>query len=148
MRAFSRFFRLNPAEREAFVLSLLAMSAVRVALLASSPRRLAGALEAINRRFPRGPETKPIGLRPLARCIRQGSRFSPVGTTCLSEAIAGRALLARYGHQGELRIGVVKNDGRLWAHAWLECADQVFIGNPAPSGKTYVPIVGAEGLIG
>jgi hypothetical protein len=124
------------------------MAAVRVALLACSPRRLTRVLEAINRRFPRGSEAKPIGLRALAKRICQGSRFSPVGTTCLSEAIAARALLARYGHQGELRIGVVKDDGRLAAHAWLECADEVFIGNPAPSGKTYVPIKGAEGLIG
>ena len=46
-------------------------------------------------------------------------------------------LLARAGFTSELRIGVKKTDGRFEAHAWLECPDNIIIGNPSPEGKQY-----------
>ena len=50
--------------------------------------------------------------------------------TCLVRAIAGQAFLARYGHQTDLRIGVLKDESekRLKAHAWLESQGLVLLG--------------------
>lgn len=49
--------------------------------------------------------------------------------TCLVQALAARILLARAGHQADLRIGVAKSrTGRFEAHAWLERNGRVLVG--------------------
>ena len=49
--------------------------------------------------------------------------------TCLSRSLALQALLARYGQQAELRIGVARQSGdRLDAHAWVELDGRVLLG--------------------
>jgi hypothetical protein len=147
MKAAIGFIRLDRHERVLFLLSILTMGGVRIALLCCTPRRIARSLDTINRALPRNAAAPRIPLIKLVKRVSQASRLSLIPTTCLSEAIAARALLARYGHVGELRIGIRKNEGSLDAHAWLECADGLLIGNPAPGGKRYVGMAGVEGLI-
>jgi hypothetical protein len=50
--------------------------------------------------------------------------------TCLCKALALQRLLARNGHDSELRIGVDKRDGRFTAHAWLVHNGRVLTGGP------------------
>ncbi len=48
---------------------------------------------------------------------------------CLPQALAGYMLLAWRGQSPQLRVGVSKGrSGRLVAHAWLECAGRVVVG--------------------
>ncbi len=55
---------------------------------------------------------------------------TPRGSNCLVRALATQTMLARYGYLSELKIGVRKSeDGRLAAHAWLESAGGVIIGD-------------------
>lgn len=44
-----------------------------------------------------------------------------IGGACLARSIAAQRLLARDGVAADLVIGAAKHDGRLHAHAWLEC---------------------------
>lgn len=148
MNRLARFIKLGWPEKKAFALSLAAMTVTRIALAFYTPREVARMLERINRAFPGPSEARPIALRRLIRRVVQARHYAPVPTTCLSESLAAQAVLARYGHNGELRIGVQKTGGRFEAHAWLECADQILIGTPAPDGKTYVTLAGAERLAG
>lgn len=50
------------------------------------------------------------------------------GATCLSKALALQHMLARNGHDSELRIGVDKSEGLLTAHAWLVHHERILIG--------------------
>ena len=71
--------------------------------------------------------------------VRRSSRLIP-GATCLTQALAGRVLLARAGHLSELRIGVRKSSGAGFeAHAWLEHGGQVVLGGLDDLSR-YVPM--------
>lgn len=59
--------------------------------------------------------------------IKASSRFVP-RATCLTQAMAARMLLSSYGHEANLRIGVLRKDDELKAHAWLEKDGRVLIG--------------------
>ncbi len=64
----------------------------------------------------------------VATAIRRARRLVPAGT-CLPQAMAARALLARRGIGSDLRIGVGKDArGRLQAHAWVEIEGRIIIG--------------------
>lgn len=78
-------------------------------------------------------KTKPgrtsFPLNQLIGAIETAGRNVP-RATCLVRAIAGQAFLARYGHQTDLRIGVLKDQSeeRVKAHAWLESQGLVLLG--------------------
>jgi hypothetical protein len=56
----------------------------------------------------------------VAWAVRAASRRIP-GASCLTQAVAARLLLARYGHHALLRIGVRRDErGGFEAHAWAE----------------------------
>lgn len=63
-------------------------------------------------------------------------RFVP-SATCLPQALAVEALLARGGHPAELQIGVRKTDaGEFEAHAWVESGGRIVVGQlPGGLGK-------------
>jgi len=124
------------------------MAAVRIGLFVFSVQRVTRLVEGVNKTFPRPLDAPPIPLRRAARRLGQAARYCPLPLTCLAEALASKALIARYGHAGEVCIGVLKTEGKFEAHAWLECEGQVLIGSPMPDGKQYVRLQGAEGLIG
>src|SRR5690349_7185173 len=135
MESLMHFAGWRSSEKATFLLSLIAMGGVRLALLFYTPRQIARTLAAINRRRPLRPGAQPLPLRTLVRRVAQASRYSLVPPTCLSEALAAQAVLARHGHASELRIGVRKAGEKFEAHAWLECAGRILIGNPKPEGK-------------
>src|SRR5262245_53237716 len=64
----------------------------------------------------------------LAWAVEVVSRRIP-GSTCLCRALTLQRLLARNGHESELRIGVAKSENRFGAHAWLLHNGQVLIGD-------------------
>jgi hypothetical protein len=97
------------------------------------------------KRAPIKREPTSFPLVQLIRAIDIAGRNVP-RTTCLARAIAGQAFLARYGHQTDLRIGVLKNpsDTRVKAHAWLESRGLVLLGGTVEP-YTAFPVPGALG---
>lgn len=67
-------------------------------------------------------------LATVSEMVRVGNRFSP--GSCLSKAMAGRRVLASWGYESAIRIGVA-SPGTFQAHAWLECEGQA-IGETGP----------------
>jgi hypothetical protein len=66
--------------------------------------------------------------------------FVPKGN-CLPQALAAESLLLRHGHPVEFRIGVVKTDrDRLEAHAWVESAGRLVVGDLTQGLVTYSPL--------
>lgn len=148
MKRLRRFLNIPRLEKNAFVISLAAMTVTRLALFFFTPRQIARYLDRMSHTYAQTGTEQTIALRRLIRRIMQARHYAPVPTTCLSESLAAQAVLTRYGHRGELRIGIHKSDGRFKAHAWLECEDRILIGTPSPDGEVYVPLAGAERLAG
>ena len=64
----------------------------------------------------------------LAWAVRAAARRVP-HASCLTQALALDALLARAGHRGEVRLGVARrSDGSFEAHAWVEYEGRILIG--------------------
>lgn len=95
------------------------------------------------------PQARRAAGRPsadaVASAIRAVSHRVP-GATCLTQALAARALLARFGHSSSIRIGVAPaGGGRFDAHAWVECAGRVVLGGTAESLARYSVLPTPEG---
>jgi hypothetical protein len=104
--------------------SALLLGATRLALWVL-PFSLARRLFA---RAPRPPTATRATEDRIAWAISVAHRFVPQAT-CLPQALAAEALLTREGHPAELRFGVLKTDqGRFVAHAWVESAGRIVVG--------------------
>jgi hypothetical protein len=90
-----------------------------------------------------GPTSFP--LNQLLGAIDTAGKNVP-RTTCLVQAIAGQAFLARYGHQTDLRIGVLKDQSekRVKAHAWLESQGLVLLGGTVGPYSVFPVLGGSE----
>ena len=63
--------------------------------------------------------------------------------TCLTQALAGQALLARSGYKSRVEIGVAKDEQRRFeAHAWLVFREHVVIGGRGV--EHYTPLTAWE----
>ena len=75
----------------------------------------------------------------ISWAIRAASRFIPGCSNCLVRALATQSLMGQYGYSSELKIGVRKaSGGGLAAHAWLESAGEIVIGEFEV--ENYVPL--------
>jgi hypothetical protein len=106
---------------------MLWLGAARVALWLL-PLRVVRRLLAWAARPARQPHAAPPSPERIGWALSIACRAVP-RATCLSQALAAKALLAQNGHRAELRIGVTKSDaGRLVAHAWVESEGQIVVG--------------------
>ncbi len=75
--------------------------------------------------------------------VRATSRYVP-DATCLTQALVTQILFALRGRESQLRIGVAKDSqGRLEAHAWVECEGRVLIGS-LPNLTRFVQLPSLE----
>jgi hypothetical protein len=51
-----------------------------------------------------------------------------LNASCLSSALAAHAMLRRRGIESRLCLGVIRNEGALAAHAWIEVGQDVIVG--------------------
>lgn len=86
-------------------------------------------LAALVERVPEQGGPHAPSARRVALAVATASRYVP-SASCPTQALAAQALLRRYRHPASLRIGVARPSGRrLAAHAWVECAGAVVIGD-------------------
>src|SRR5262249_47598455 len=112
MRRLKRFARLSRSERSLFFRALLVVGVARASLWLlplATARRIVMAAAAIAARP--SPEQS-------VWAVRVAGRYVP-GATCLTQALAVQALLARIGHESQVEIGVAKDAEKFEAHAWV-----------------------------
>jgi hypothetical protein len=63
----------------------------------------------------------------LVWAIQTATRFVSKATS-LTEALAAKALLAQYGYDCRLHVGVLKDGHTFHAHAWLTQAGEIILG--------------------
>ena len=63
----------------------------------------------------------------VVRSVRRCSRYVP-SASCLTQALAAKTVLKRYGQPSTLRIGVAPSDSAIEAHAWVEIDGRIVLG--------------------
>jgi hypothetical protein len=122
------------------VVALVAIVSVRVALWATSFRRLRRLVERIAP--PHGmPDPTPGEADRIGWAIGSAARFVP-NATCLPRALAAEAILRRRGHPADLRLGVTRDGGGVHAHAWVESYGRVVVGDG--DLDRFAPLIGHE----
>jgi hypothetical protein len=115
-----KFCALPPAERKLLLQALLCLPLLSLALWSMGFRRLQAWLL-------RRPASHPSGdcspdAATVARLVNAAANNLPGHHTCLPRSLLLQFLLRRGGIDCQLMIGVRKLDGRLDAHAWVECS--------------------------
>lgn len=135
-----RFARRTPAEQWGLVEATTTVVAAWVALRVVSFRRLAGTDLVRGTEAPLAPRQQAVMQRVCQDVVTVSQRLFP-DRPCLVQALAARWLLARRGIASDLHIGVLKSNGALEAHAWLERNGQVLVGGAA-SPTVFHPLFG------
>jgi hypothetical protein len=118
-----------------FLVAAVFVGAVRVGLSLLGFRRTRRTLALLARTR----TTDPLPPARIAWAVAAAGRRMPGGSTCLVQALAAQALLARHGHAAQLRIGIAQAGDGINAHAWLERDGQLLFGQPGPLGHTILP---------
>jgi hypothetical protein len=71
-----------------------------------------------------------ISPAALVWAVETAKRNNPLGSSCLTEALAAEALFKQFGHDPVLCIGASMQDGKFIAHAWLENNQAIMVGGP------------------
>lgn len=132
-RVRSRLQRLRETSGEERVLLLraaLVVLVVRVALLCAgvSAAKRSGLLAA--------GRTQRYSVDRMAWSVAVVGAYVP-GMSCLAQALALEAMLARAGHSCRVELGVVK-DLAFQAHAWVVAGDRIVLGGT--DLERYCPI--------
>src|ERR1044071_2727805 len=126
-----RFIGMPHAQRSVLLKVMPIVAMVRLALWTVS---FATASEFLQGRGLRGIVSRSFARRrpaELAWAVRGASRYIPAAS-CLTQSLALQFLLTQTGRACGLRIGVTKQSSRaLSAHAWVDCAGEVLLDQPA-----------------
>jgi hypothetical protein len=100
-------------------------------------------IQRIQRRSPKRHTVIHYPVYQILWAIQFCSYYVP-GSTFLAQSLAAKTLLARYGYESKLHMGVAQNDQWLEAHAWLTHDGQVVLGD-VDNLSRYRPMSSAKG---
>jgi hypothetical protein len=90
-----------------------------------------------------GSPERPLSSERMAYLVDVAVRYQIRPVRCLQRALVLQRLLAKQGLETELKIGVQKRDGVLFAHAWLESAGLPCAENEEACSRFH-PLLGAR----
>lgn len=144
MRRLLKFLHLSRKDRRLFIRTLFLLGTVRLALWLLPFRTIQNLTERITRIYFKQQDKDQNDIDRVVWAVKTASRYIPKAT-CLTQALTARYLLARYGQQASLRIGVSKDkEGDFEAHAWVESSGRILIGDLADHQK-YTPFPPLDG---
>jgi hypothetical protein len=137
MRRLAKFLRLSTSEQFLLLRAVMIVAAIRVGLWVLPFR--------VMQRFTfkaRKKKRTQYSIEQFVWAVRATSRYVP-RATCLTQAMAAQTLLSRAGYNPQVKIGVAKNEKKLFeAHAWLVLGDQVLIGGMEVERYTALTVLG------
>ena len=74
----------------------------------------------------------------VRKALLRGLHYLPWNAKCLVQALAGKLLLRYFRLPGTIFFGVLKEDGKLKAHAWLKAGNQIVAGKEGHRKFTVV----------
>ncbi|MCG6136157.1 MAG: lasso peptide biosynthesis B2 protein [Nostoc sp. LLA-1] len=147
MKRLRKFLRLSAGDRNFLIVTFFLLAAIRLGLVLIQFNQLLKLLTKISHsREPLPlPSTNQVSVGKIVWAVNKVTHYVP-GAKCLARALTTQVLMRRYGHSGELRLGVAKAEtGKLEAHAWIESQGLVIIGN-IPDLSRYMPLPSLEGV--
>ena len=127
-----RFLNLSRSDKRLLLHCVWVVAAVRV-VLTFLPHQ--AVIRLLRERIPSLGEGDQAAR--IVWAVGMAARLVP-RASCLTQALAAQMLLARAGHQSNLRIGVAKHgESRFIAHAWLLSGERVLIGGPPQDLARY-----------
>lgn len=139
MKPFDKFLRLSAADCRLLGKTLLLVWAIRLGLWLL-PFRVVRCLLLKMANGLTGAETSDcIMVNRIVWAVTKTSPYVPAAT-CLTQAIATKVLLGRYGYHVNVHLGVAWSEaGQFQAHAWVESKGNIIIGGSASFLKHYIP---------
>jgi hypothetical protein len=141
LKAIRRLLALDRGARSLLLQAWVRVVTVRAALWLLPFRVVHAAVTA------RAQRVAPPPGQPVDRivwAVVAASRRVP-RATCLTRAFAGTLLLAANGHAASPRLGVAKaGEGRIRAHAWIECGGQTLLGDADMDELVPLPLPDAR----
>jgi len=139
MNRVAKFFALSAADRRLLIEAWIVLAAMRVAVHTIALERLYK-LASRSRSTGRQDRDHLPSVEAIVRAVDRASSVVPGGRNCLVRALTAELMLRRADNESELKIGVGKSPhGEFRAHAWVEIAGKVVIGE-SESGD-YVTLV-------
>ena len=143
MKRLGKFLRLPSPERNLFVRALVIIWVTRLGLwllpLRILPRIVSRTVTVVVPVPAQGRAAEEI-----VRAVARASRYVP-SATCLTQALAAQALLARHGYAARLRIGIARpGPESLEAHAWVESQGEAVVGGGWPVDYVSLPFFDGE----
>jgi hypothetical protein len=130
-----KFLCLDRQERRLLVQSVLLVMSLRPALWLLPFRQVN---EFLTRRAKRRRAGRNMSKERVISLVRVASALLP-GSTCLIQALAAKYQLQRFGLNAQVHFGVAKENGRLLAHAWLQCDGETVLGGEI--ARRYTPLL-------
>lgn len=144
MRPLHKFFRLTSQDRFLLLYAAIVITGIRLGLWLLPFQMVRSLLAKFFLASP-NPFRYCIAIERVVWSVDVISRHIPGDVKCLARALATQGLLAQQGHTAQLQIGIIKREGKLEAHAWLENQGKVVIGNlPNLSDFTTLPALGMK----
>jgi len=132
MGRWGKFRALSSRDRLNLVLFSLLLPLMDVGLRVLGYRRLRAFLAARPRNLPKyaGSEIDAVKTsKHVSYLVTVASRYGLYHATCLRRSLLIWWWLRRMGIQTELRIGVKRQDGQLYAHAWIRLGNEIISDN-------------------
>jgi uncharacterized SAM-binding protein YcdF (DUF218 family) len=144
MTRLRKFWHLSAGDRNFLIKTFFLLAVIRLGLVLIQFNKLLKFINQISQ--PRPPySTQKISVDKIVWAVNKVTRYVP-GAKCLARALTTQVLMRRYGHSGELRLGVAKAEtGKLEAHAWIEHQGLVVMGN-VPDLSRYMPLPSLKGV--
>ncbi len=141
MRRARKFLALGRRERTLLFYSAATVLGVRLALWCTPSRFVLRRVTSYVARAARRPQAA-IPPRTMGWAVRAVSRLVP-RASCLTQALAAQIVLAKYGYDSRLRLGVARSRrGKFRAHAWVESEGEIIVGASEISQLTVLPDLG------
>lgn len=84
--------------------------------------------------------TQQIKISQILHSVHTSNYYVFGNSKCLAKGLVTQILMEANGYSPKLKIGVAKeNDGKLQAHAWVECNGKIVIGG-LPNLSVYKSI--------
>lgn len=137
MKSLRKFFASSAADRRLLIRSAGLVGLVRVGLWLLPFRAVWRLLAKLEQHGGNSRAAEPTSVDRICQAVRRVSRYIP-SASCLTQALAAKALLRRSGHDAKLRIGVTKGGaGDFQAHAWVEIDGRSVIGGSDSQLRRY-----------
>lgn len=139
MGQLNKFRRLPAADQCFLVKAILLVWMVRVGLWLLPFQAVRRLLSRLAQRSASSLAGNDVPVSRVVWAVTIASQYVPAAT-CLTQALATKMLLDRYGYRATVRLGVARSeDGQFQAHAWVENNGAIVIGGSELLLKHYTP---------